>query len=212
MADSIIRLHHRKGTPALARIFGVCVCVWFFFFFFFFLVRKVRDIAWKLKRGRGSISTSARQSLGSALALLWLWLGEPQKNTKKTASYASNLVPILESEKTLGTRLAAQVTTQTDRVALARRSSAMRTQCERYANAGTRGVSLGGATLGPVPSLLPLNRSFSVACRLMSGLKNSIFLWWKCVMLVKFSKWARDIVSFRGNMVWNSGRKIETHH
>ena len=190
MADSIIRLHHRKGTPALARIctlshaFLVCVYVWFFFFFFF-LVRKVRDIAWKLNRGRGSISTSARQSLGSALALLWLWLGEPRKNTKKTASYASNLVTILESEKTLGKRLAAQVTTQTDRVAigkaLARRSSAMRTQCERYANAGTRGVSLGGATLGPVPSLLPLNRSFSVACRLMSGLKNSIFLWWKCV-------------------------------
>ena len=121
-------------------------------------------------------STVPRLSIGAALTLTW----RTTKDTKKTASYASNLVPILESEKTLGTRLAAQVTTQTDRVeigkALARRSSAMRTQCERYANAGTRDVSLGGATLGPVPSLLPLNRSFSVACRLMSGLKNSIFL------------------------------------
>ena len=205
MADSIIRLHHRKGTPALARIcrphslslsswrFFWCLCV------FFFLPRE----SWT----EDGVQFRPRLSIDAALTTL--------RNTQehqKTASYASNLVPILESEKTLGTRLAAQVTTQTDRVALARRSSAMRTQCERYANAGTRGVSLGGATLGPVPSLLPLNRSFSVACRLMSGLKNSIFLWWKCVMLVKFSKWARDIVSFRGNMVWNSGRKIETHH
>ena len=50
---------------------------------------------------------------------------------QKTASYASNLVPILESEKTLGARLATQVATQTDRVALASIS-----QAKRNANAG----------------------------------------------------------------------------
>ena len=111
-------------------------------------------------------STVPRLSIGAALTLTWRTTKEHQKN----GQLRKQLVTILESEKTLGKRLAAQVTTQTDRVAigkaLARRSSAMRTQCERYANAGTRGVSLGGATLGPVPSLPPLNRSFSVACRL----------------------------------------------
>ena len=179
IADSIIRLHHRKGTPALARIcrphslslsswrFFWCLCV------FFFLPRE----SWT----EDGVQFRPRLSIDAALTTL--------RNTQehqKTASYASNLVPILESEKTLGARLATQVATQTDRVALASIS-----QAKRNANAGiTRGgragcprgaVSLGGATLGPVPSLLPLNRSFCVACRPMFGLKNSVFLWWKCV-------------------------------
>ena len=91
----------------------VCVCV-----FFFFLVGKVRDTARKLNRGRGSIS------IGAALTLTLRTTKEHQKN----GQLRKHLVPILESEKTLGTRLATQVATQTDRVALARPGEA---QCER---------------------------------------------------------------------------------
>ena len=163
IADLTIRLHHRKGTPALAstfhphslslrswRFFGVCVC----FFLFFFLVRKVRDTARKLNRGRGSISTSAQHWCCS-------------DSDKRPATQATSS-PYWKARRPWGRGWLCKL--QHKPTALARRS-AMR---NAGINAGT--VSLGGATLGPVPSLLPLNRSFSVACRPMSGLKNSTFL------------------------------------
>ena len=133
IADLIIRLHHRKSTPALARIFHP---------------HSLSLRSW------GSISTSDQH---------WR-CSDPDKRPATQATSS----PYWKARRPWGRGWLRKL--QHKPTALARRS-AMR---NAGINAGT--VSLGGATLGPVPSLLPRNRSFSVACRPMSGLKNSIFL------------------------------------
>ena len=179
IADSIIRLHHRKGTPALARIcrphslslsswrFFWCLCVFFF------------------DHAKAEPRTGFNFDLGSALTLLWR-LCETLKNTKKRPATQATSSPYWKARRPWGRgwlRKLQHKPTALHWQALARRSAMRTPELTRGGRASCpRGaVSLGGATLGPVPSLLPLNRSFCVACRPMFGLKNSVFLWWKCV-------------------------------
>ena len=90
MADSIIRLHHQKGTPALARICTlshaflvcVCVCVCFFFVFCFGSLSKRYRVKAEPRTGFNFDlgSTVPRLSIGAALTLTWRTTKEHQKN------------------------------------------------------------------------------------------------------------------------------------
>ena len=134
----------------------VCVCVCVFFFLFFVLVRKVipRE-SWT----EDGVQFRPRLSISTALTLTWRTTKEHRKN----GPLRKQPRPHIGKRKDPGDEVGyASCNTNRPRCIGQARRSPMRTPELRGET--RRAVSLGGATLGPVPSLLSLNRSFSVAC------------------------------------------------